>query len=365
MNNNPLISIIIPVYKTEQYLCKCLDSVLAQTYTDWECICIDDGSPDGCPAILDQYAARDSRFHVIHKPNGGVSSARNAGIDCAKGDWFCFVDSDDYITPDHLQTMISTGIDKDDKQIDMVNCGVMTETSGSSYNPETKIYDYASLGTILPVFLKKVITLYTPWCKLIRRSVILDNNIRFNPKIRLCEDTIFSYTCLAHSRAVEMIPVVSYVYSGEWSNTKYKLTWDELSNMHHELLASRRLLRNAFPGIEEMVRNYPPRFDRIPDLMHHHTLSECFRLWADALEPKERDLSYFLKNVMLPEDYIIPLLCKDTISRSDIELLCHFLDVPPIEVVMPTRYWRFVMTLFWRGDFSLMKLIIKLRKLIK
>ena len=97
--NRPLVSIIIPIYNVEKYLRRCVDSVLAQTYTNIEVILIDDGSPDGCPAICDEYAAKDSRVVVIHQKNAGVSAARNAGLDIAKGEYVCFVDSDDICAP--------------------------------------------------------------------------------------------------------------------------------------------------------------------------------------------------------------------------------------------------------------------------
>ena len=96
---NPLISVIVPVYKVEPYLRKCLDSIIHQTYTQLDIILVDDGSPDGCPAICDEYAERDPRVRVIHKSNGGQSSARNAGLDFMRGDYFAFVDSDDSLEP--------------------------------------------------------------------------------------------------------------------------------------------------------------------------------------------------------------------------------------------------------------------------
>lgn len=89
-------SIIIPIYKVEKYLRQCVDSVLTQTYTDYEIILVDDGSPDSCPGICDEYAASENRIRVIHKPNGGLSDARNAGLDIAQGDYIIFLDSDDW-----------------------------------------------------------------------------------------------------------------------------------------------------------------------------------------------------------------------------------------------------------------------------
>lgn len=106
MARQPLVSIIVPVYKVEPYLRRCVDSVLAQTYPNTEVILVDDGSPDGCPAICDEYAAADSRVSVIHQANGGLSAARNAALDVARGEWVYFVDSDDWVEPDIIEACI-------------------------------------------------------------------------------------------------------------------------------------------------------------------------------------------------------------------------------------------------------------------
>ena len=111
----PLLSIIVPVYKVENYLPKCIDSILAQTFTDFELILVDDGSPDNCPALCDAAAEKDARVRVIHQKNGGLSAARNAGLDAARGAWIGFVDSDDYIAPEMYEVLYqavqSTGAD--------------------------------------------------------------------------------------------------------------------------------------------------------------------------------------------------------------------------------------------------------------
>lgn len=96
----PLLSIIVPVYKVEETLDRCLKSIVGQSWQDWEAILVDDGSPDACPARCDEWAARDDRFRVIHKRNGGLSDARNKGLEVARGDYVTFVDSDDYLAPD-------------------------------------------------------------------------------------------------------------------------------------------------------------------------------------------------------------------------------------------------------------------------
>lgn len=109
----PLVSVIVPVYKVEDYLDKCVKSIVAQTYENLEIILVDDGSPDNCPSMCDSWAQKDSRIKVIHKENGGVSSARNSALDAAAGDYICFVDSDDFIEPNAVGYMLENIGDAD------------------------------------------------------------------------------------------------------------------------------------------------------------------------------------------------------------------------------------------------------------
>lgn len=119
MKNRPKISIIVPVYKVEPYLCGCVDSILAQTFTDFELILVDDGSPDNCPMICEEYAKKDSRVRVLHKENGGVSSARNAGVNAARGEYIGFIDSDDLIEPNMFSILTDIAVQYD---ADVVQC---------------------------------------------------------------------------------------------------------------------------------------------------------------------------------------------------------------------------------------------------
>jgi len=120
-----MLSIIIPVYNVEKYLEKCIESVLAQTYLDWELILVNDGSTDGCPAICDAYAQKDERIKVIHKENGGQGSARNRALDICKGEYIAFLDSDDYIDPEMYSVMMEALIRTDS---DVSMCGLKTHS---------------------------------------------------------------------------------------------------------------------------------------------------------------------------------------------------------------------------------------------
>ena len=107
MDNKGLISVIVPVYNVEKYLAKCIDSLLAQTFSDFEILLVNDGSPDASGQICDALAKSDDRIRVIHKENGGAASARNSGLDAAKGDYIAFVDGDDLIHPQYLECLLA------------------------------------------------------------------------------------------------------------------------------------------------------------------------------------------------------------------------------------------------------------------
>ena len=135
----PKISVIVPVYKVEPFLSECVNSVLEQSFRDFDLILVDDGSPDSCPQICDAYAQKDERVHVIHKENGGLSSARNAGIDLAmehsSSEWLAFVDSDDYLHKNYLSAMYQAAKEHD---ADLVVCDYTRVDENGNISPEAK-----------------------------------------------------------------------------------------------------------------------------------------------------------------------------------------------------------------------------------
>lgn len=166
---NDLISIIIPVYKVEEYLEKCIESVLKQTYTNLQIILVDDGSPDNCGKICDEYAKKDSRIEVIHKVNGGLSDARNVGIAQAKGKYIGFVDSDDYIKEDMYEILINLIKEYD---ADVSICNLYDVIDGKEYirNNENGIQEYSRLEILKEVLLDKNIQSYA-WNKLYKKEL--------------------------------------------------------------------------------------------------------------------------------------------------------------------------------------------------
>ena len=125
------VSVIVPVYQVEAYLAKCLDSILAQTFTDFELILVDDGTRDDCPRIMTRYAAMDARIRCIHKENGGLSSARNAGLDIARGEYIAFVDSDDTVEPTMLADAVAAA-QRTGTQLVIYNYRLVTEDGVSA-----------------------------------------------------------------------------------------------------------------------------------------------------------------------------------------------------------------------------------------
>ena len=165
------ISVIVPVYRVEKYLPACIDSILNQTFTDFELILVDDGSPDRCPEICDETAKRDARVRAIHQANQGLSAARNAGIEAAHGAWLSFVDSDDFLAPDFLETLHDAAVRAG---ADCVLCGVqLTDEAGQKIGQPLSVADGVRTGrSILETLCRAPeITYLVAWNKLYRRDV--------------------------------------------------------------------------------------------------------------------------------------------------------------------------------------------------
>lgn len=218
----PLISVIVPVYKVEKYLNRCVKSIINQTYGNLEIILVDDGSPDCCPAMCDAWKEKDNRIKVIHKTNGGLSDARNAGMKAANGELMGFVDSDDWIAPDMYQCLYATM--KADNS-DVVACGVelvwedgtlsrmLTKTGRCVLNREE-----AMAALIEESWLKQPV-----WYKLYKADII--RNILF-PVAKYHEDAFWSYQAIGAAERVSVTDHVGYYYwqrNGSIMDEKYSL----------------------------------------------------------------------------------------------------------------------------------------------
>ncbi|MGN0521374.1 MAG: glycosyltransferase family 2 protein [Eubacterium sp.] len=213
-----LISVIVPVYNSEKYLDKCIDSIVSQTYENLEIILIDDGSPDSCPQKCDEWAKRDSRIKVIHKENGGVSSARNCGLDIASGDYITFIDSDDFAETDMLEIMVNGAVCND---ADIVVCGFIFDTV-DGLSDEIKCTDALYHGS--EIIKNYVLDNIRPEAcsKLFKKSVI--KSIGFNCSYGYAEDLLFNYYAFKESKTVACIDECRYHYlqdSGNSSTTPF------------------------------------------------------------------------------------------------------------------------------------------------
>ena len=245
----PLLSIIVPVYNTATYLPACLDSILSQGFTDFEVLLVDDGSSDGSEAICDRYAEADSRVRVFHQENGGVSSARNLGLSQAKGEWIYFVDSDDEMLPDGLQTLVDCISD----DVDIVMGGIL-EVEENGYSPKVPEKTVKILSKR-----ESIITLYGgygscySYCgymcmRLLRRRIIEEFKLTFDTSIAIKEDTLFLMQYICESNGITRqttTPVYKYCKRNDSAmgkaqkgfDMKYVTSFYALIKMKHEVAA--------------------------------------------------------------------------------------------------------------------------------
>ena len=202
-----LISIIVPVYKVEPYLDKCVRSIVEQTYKNLEIILVDDGSPDNCGAMCDAWASKDSRIRVIHKENGGAGLARNIAIDLAQGEFISFIDSDDYIEPHMYEHLLSLMVE----DVDIAECELLeTESDNAPLDgPKTDGILVCTAEEAMAHHIGDAIFRQTPPNKLYRRSTV--GSIRF-PVGKRIDDEFFTYRVIANCRRLAHSPCRMYAY---------------------------------------------------------------------------------------------------------------------------------------------------------
>lgn len=201
---NPLISVIVPVYKVEKYLDRCVESIVNQTYKNLEIILVDDGSPDNCPAMCDAWAEKDSRIRVIHKENGGVSSARNMGLDIATGDYIGFVDSDDYVSHQMLNAMLQNAIE---------NCSDVVANLIDKKDNHASSNEVITKNEAVAELIKGEWFRPCVWAKLYKSSVI--GTMRFDEHTAIGEDYYFNYLVFSKIDSLSTIDIEAYYYNIE------------------------------------------------------------------------------------------------------------------------------------------------------
>lgn len=245
-------SVIIPIYKVEKYLRECVDSVLNQTFEDFEIILVDDGSPDLCPQICDEYAEKDSRVKVIHKSNGGQSDARNFGTEAATGEYICYVDSDDYLIDNRvLERLAEKTISNPDivhyKSVHWFESDGHIAPCRYDYNVPTKD---RTLDEIYCDLIDKDAYYNSAWSKIIRRSLLVDNNICFEKGI-VGEDNEWYYHVVMAATKLVLIDEPLYVYRRRAGSTT---TTSSERNLKDQLYVISKW-ENLLKGLEA-VPNY-------------------------------------------------------------------------------------------------------------
>lgn len=209
---NPEISLIIPAYKAEKYLAACLESITGQSFTDWELIVVDDGSPDETGKIADSFASADSRIKVIHKTNGGVSAARNTGIEAARGRYLSFMDADDRLEESYLEELYNRAVESN---ADITQCSFWFEEEDGKKSPDPNGIDadYKDNTEILNAYFNGPWgdIRISPWSKLFRRETFKE--IRYSTKLRIYEDAFYVYECCRKAKTAVSFkrPLYDYI----------------------------------------------------------------------------------------------------------------------------------------------------------
>ena len=277
----PLISIIVPVYKVEQYLEECVCSLLGQTYKNLEILLIDDGSPDNCPAICDKFAAEDARIKVIHKPNGGLADARNTGLGAATGEYISFVDSDDWITENMYTEMFN--MMETNSALDIVCCAAARVRDGKDIS---SCFSYYKTGTVISG-------------KEVTKEILLDHigsqvvkglykkicweNVRF-PLGRLYEDIPTTYKAFLKARLVGFIDKPFY---------KYRLNDESISTTPNPIKSY-----HIYLGFKSHYECAAKHFPEIANSCCSNTAQYAISTYFHYCSEKRKDLEFTLDDIL-------------------------------------------------------------------
>lgn len=258
-----MISVIIPAYNAARTIRRCIQSVLDQTYTEWEMIIVDDGSKDDTLDICQSYD--DSRIRVLHKENGGVSSARNHGLKFAQGDYIAFIDSDDFIEIDYLQHL-SQGLG-----YDIVISGYCYENTPESSSFRLKLANREAVGCELSKLINADQLCY-PWGRLFKRSIIETYHIRFDEAMRFAEDNVFNWEYLCHINSLRIDTTQKdYHKSSDEGGVGYNLSFEEMDYVDGQLFMLSQKLESYY-GIKLQLQT--------KQLMHVLFLKDMLSLTA-------------------------------------------------------------------------------------
>lgn len=230
--NNPIVSIIVPVYNAEKTLERTIKSVKNQVFSDWECILVDDGSTDGSAKICDEYVAQDTRFVCIHKENGGASAARNCGIECSRGKWVTFLDSDDELSCDFLKCLLE--YDEGNVKLIIGGCTLIHENGSNVIGPKRTEYVRMDKNLIHHWNDPLNFFYYFACSKIYDRDMLIKHNIRFFTEIYYSEDFTFNCDYLKNLDGFQNVANNGYIYYQDpYRGYKYKMPFEQFKK-HYE-----------------------------------------------------------------------------------------------------------------------------------
>lgn len=306
----PLISIIIPVFNSEKCLKRCVDSILSQTFVDFELILVDDGSSDLTFKICEEYRLSDTRIRVFHKENGGVSIARNFGLNQAKGKWIGFIDSDDWIEKECFNHCFDYK-DLDELELIMFSCF----WSDDSILPDVlckSMHDYKS---ILPLFIDKI-TFVTPWCKFFKKQILDQYNIMFDTSLSSAEDTLFSFEYLKHVKRMRLMSNKFYHYDISQNisslSKKKNLNWN----------TEEYLLKKVFSVVNELEKIFDVDLTKFRCLFGESRLNKYLASCSDLSYINVRNR---LKKIICNDELSYLFEDKVYMPKGERRLFCDYL----------------------------------------
>lgn len=282
-----MVSVIVPIYNVEKYLCACIESILNQTYSDLQIILVDDGSPDRCGEICDEYAQKDKRIEVIHKENGGLGYARNSGLELARGEYVIFIDSDDWIDSNHIETLITTA---HKTNADVVIHGFQKCTDDGKVLVKEELIQHGEFFNVVKDVLYPMIasgvdspadrTLpVSTWCKMYRLAIIKDNGLQFvNEKECISEDIMFNLSYFPCCKRA--------VICGEYGYN-YRYNPDSISNAYNTKRTER--MYEFYRRIMDWGTSFSPSDQDLKLRLYRCYITKC-RIGVNLVA--QSDLSY-------------------------------------------------------------------------
>mgnify|MGYP001040700216 CR=1 FL=1 len=249
----PTVTVIIPVYKVERYLDACVESVVRQSYADLEILLVDDGSPDRCPALCDAWAEKDPRIKVIHRENGGLSAARNSGIDAAKGEFLLFVDSDDLLEPDAVRRAVDAQRQQDADLV-IFNLTYVDEANRPLPQPDfsgftDEILDEDGVWQRCFSLAETRIYYVVAWNKLYRRQMV--DGVRF-PTSKKIDDEFFTYRVLGNANTLIHSTKVCYAYRQQSESVMHSMPISKRIQAVEAKTQRHTYIKNHFPELTDL-----------------------------------------------------------------------------------------------------------------